>query len=105
VYALCELVRDLIPTRGLLAELAPCHVKYPIIVETDSQSAIALIRNGNHARSRHYGRYVNFVNDELTRGTIELRFTPGTLLRADMLTKTIPGSQLKEICKTEFALY
>jgi hypothetical protein len=105
VSAMCDVVRDLIPLRGLIAEIFPSHVSYPIVIETDSQSAIDLVRNGSNPRSRHFGRRVNYVNDELERGNIVLQFTPGKELRADMLTKSIPGSQLSQVCREDYGLY
>jgi hypothetical protein len=105
VSAICDLVKDLIPIRGLIAEISPTLVSYPVVIETDSQSGIDLIRNGSSARSKHYALRLDFIREELNKGNIALVYRPGADLRADMLTKAITGPKLAQVSKDEYCLY
>src|SRR5207253_9791656 len=49
---------------GLVSELAPQHLLYPIEILTDSQSEIDTIVAVGNTRSKHFLRSVNFVKDE-----------------------------------------
>src|SRR5207253_843461 len=105
VNAICDVVKDLLPMRGLVSEICPDLLKYPIEIFTDSKSAIDLARSGGNSRSKHFDRRLNFVRDEVARGNIELVYKPGNELKADVLTKNISGKKLREVMKKDFSLY
>jgi hypothetical protein len=105
VNAICDVTQALMPIRGLVSELCPSLLVYPIVVKTDSKSAIDMVRTGGNARSRHFDRRFNFVKDEVMRGNIKLVHIPGTELVADVLTKNVSGKKLSSVMKESFALY
>lgn len=103
--AMCQLVKHLIPIRGLLSELHRALLKYPITVYTDSRSAIDLLINGGSSQSRHYTRKIQYVQDEVKLKNILVTFTPSTDMPADALTKHLTSSKVIYFMKEFFGLY
>ena len=55
---------------------------------TDSQSAISLARNPQfHGRAKHLDIRHHFVRDQVTSGTVELKYCCTENMVADILTK------------------
>ena len=96
LIALSEAVREVRWTWGLLGELQPRVVEYPVIVETDSQSVIDMVNNlGIGARSKHYARKLWTVRDQVKLGNVKLCYKESRSLAADMLTKPVTREVLK----------
>ena len=105
VIALSAMTKELESVRGVVFELCPETLQYPIVVDCDSRSAIQLVENGGSSESKHYLRPVNSVRDEVMNANIRLRYTPSEKLAADFLTKVTSGKRSIEVVKQECLLY
>ena len=62
----------------------------PITLKGDNQSSIALANNPVlHTRTKHIDIQHHYIRDEVTRGRINLVYTPTELMLADGLTKPL----------------
>ncbi|KAG7536881.1 hypothetical protein ISN44_As13g008040 [Arabidopsis suecica] len=76
-------LRELLPILGI-------EVTAPITLHSDSLSAIMLAANPVfHARTKHVGRDVHFVRDEIIRGVIATKHVSTTSQLADIMTKAL----------------
>ncbi|KAG7577529.1 Integrase catalytic core [Arabidopsis thaliana x Arabidopsis arenosa] len=87
--AMADTVSELLWLRALLPALGiKCDA--PIILYSDSLSAISLAKNPvYHARTKHVGRDVHFVRDEIINGTIATKHVKTTSQLADIMTKAL----------------
>jgi hypothetical protein len=97
--------KELMSIRGMVSQVSPESVQYPIVVETDSKSAIELIENGGGRNCKHFLRRVNFVREEVEKQNIRLRHVPSGEMCADMFTKNLAGVKIAKVSEEHFALY
>ena len=84
--------------RQLCAELSATPPTDPTVIFEDNQSTIAMSRSPQfHGRSKHIGIKYHFVRDQVTEGTIKLKYCPTTEMVADMLTKGLPKDQFMKL--------
>ena len=105
VEAMCLGVKLMKPITGLLSEICPGSLEYPIVLETDSRSGMELIINGGSSNSTHYLRRINILRNEVDNGNVRMKFIPSSQCSADILTKPCTGIKTGEIAKKEFLLY
>lgn len=68
----------------------------PTTLYSDSQSAIALTRDGSyHARTKHIDIHYHFIRFVVQDGTIKLVYCPTDDMTADTLTKALPSAKAK----------
>ena len=52
-----------------------------------------------HSRSKHVDIKYYFVKDQVTKGTVELKYCPTTKMVADLLTKGLPKDLFMKLRK------
>ena len=68
----------------------------PITLYSDSQSAIALTKDGSyHARTKHIDIRYHFIRFAVQNGSIKLIYCPTDEMTADILTKALPNIKVK----------
>jgi hypothetical protein len=68
----------------------------PITLHCDSQSAIALTKDGSyHARTKHIDIRYHFIRFVVQNGSISLIYCPTEQMTADILTKALPNTKVK----------
>ncbi len=83
--ALSGVTQEAMWLRQLISELN--HLEVTVIYE-DNQSAISMSQNAQfHGRAKHIDIQHHFVREQVSAGTIELKYCPSGLMVADMLTK------------------
>jgi hypothetical protein len=71
-------------------------LKNPIPLYSDSQSAIALTKDGSyHARTKHIDIRYHFIRFVVQNGSIDLIYCPTDDMTADTLTKALPSIKAK----------
>ena len=86
--------------RRLIGELFK-PVTEPTTLYSDSQSAIALTKDGSyHARTKHIDIRYHFIRFIVQDGTINLIYCPTEDMTADMLTKALPNSKAKHFARS-----
>ena len=76
-------LRDLLPSLGIKCD-------YPIILHSDSLSAINLAKNPvGHKRTKHVGLDCHFIRDEILRGKIATKHVSTSTQLADIFTKAL----------------
>jgi len=94
--AMADTVSELLWLRALLPALG-IQCTAPIILHSDSLSAISLAANPvYHARTKHVGRDVHFVRDEIIGGTIATKHVSTTSQLADIMTKALGKREFEE---------
>ena len=87
--AMAETVSEILWLLQLLPSLG-IEVETPITIHSDSLSAIMLAKNPVfHARTKHVGRDVHFLRDEIIRGVVEPKHVSTTSQLADIMTKAL----------------
>ncbi|KAI0991612.1 hypothetical protein K3495_g16575 [Podosphaera aphanis] len=71
---------------------------------TDNQSALALAKGTNSARTKHIDVAYHYTRECITNGDIELEYIPTDKMLADILTKPLPNPKLCPIAKRIFGL-
>ena len=104
IYAIAETCRELVHIRGLLQELAPDLVPSPTILYTDSYSAMYLVLNGGSARTKHFHKRVNFIQDYIKQYDLALKYMPTNTIPADLLTKATPHSTCQQTLATFYGI-
>lgn len=91
LLSICEGTRELIWFTTFLSELQfDRYIEIPIILYTDSKSAIDWVQgNSSTARTKHLGRKYHFVKEEVKKGNVKLQFTATDDMQADILTKSL----------------
>lgn len=73
-------------------------VKYPILIKADNQSAIQMVINHKFSNStKHIETKYHFIKDVKEQGTIEIQYCPAEINIADMLTKPLGATKLKQL--------
>ena len=71
-----------------------------IVLFEDNQSAISMSKNTQfHGRSKHISIKYHFVRDQVSEGTVELKYCPTQDMIADMLTKGLAKDQFTKLRK------
>jgi hypothetical protein len=98
LLAMVDCAKEIVWARGFLQELCYFGKTLPAtLVETDSQSAIAILATvGMHGRSRHYRRQIVFLQSLMGDLKIALKYRDGKSLASDLLTKPINGNVWKK---------
>jgi hypothetical protein len=88
--------KEVIWFRRILSEIFR-PLEHPVILHSDSQSAIALARSQGqfHARTKHIDIRWHFIRYCIDNGSIELRYCPTEDMTADLLTKPLPSGKAK----------
>ena len=72
----------------------------PITLYSDSQSAIALTKDGSyHARTKHIDIRYHFIRFVVQDGSINLIYCPTDDMAADILTKALPNIKAKHFAQ------
>ena len=67
-------------------------------IRVDNKSAIALTKNPVfHGRSKHIHRRFHFIRDCVEKEQVEVEHIPGSLERADILTKSLGRTKFVEM--------
>lgn len=80
-----------------------CHdfninIKYPILVQADNQSAIKMVSNHKFSNStKHVETRYHFIKDIKEKNVINIVYCPAELNIADMLTKALGATKLKQL--------
>lgn len=86
---MADTVQEILWFRQLLPALG-IDCSAPIVVHSDSLSAIQLARNPVfHARTKHVGNDCHFIRDEIIRGVITTKHVSSKTQLADILTKAL----------------
>ena len=73
----------------------------PIILYSDSQSAITLTKDGlYHAQTKHIDIWYYFIWFIVQEGAINLIYCPTEDMTANILTKALPNSKAKHFAKS-----
>ena len=74
------------------------EVKKPVKLMQDNLSAIGIVNNGgSFNRSKHMVARHGFVKQHMDLGDVILQHCPGEVMPADMLTKPLDGTRLKQL--------
>ena len=91
--ALSSAAQEAVWLRQLTTELGSSPETATIIFE-DNQSAIAMTRNPQfHGRAKHIAIKYHFIREQVSKGTIELKYCPSNQMLADMFTKGLSREQ------------
>ena len=76
-------------------------VTKPMTLYSDSQSAIALTKDGSyHARTKHIDIRYHFIRFVVQNGSIKLIYCPTEEMTADILTKALPNTKAKHFANS-----
>ena len=85
--ALSSAVQESVWLRQLIKELENSP-ETPTRILEDNQSAIAMTKNPQfHGRAKHIDIRHHFIREQVSRGTVQLKYCPTTEMTADILTK------------------
>lgn len=83
--------------RELLSEITGWELQ-KVKIRVDNKSAIALIKNPVfHGRSKHIHTRYHFIRECVKNDQVKVDFVPGVEQRADILTKALARTKLKEM--------
>ena len=75
-------------------------LKNPITLYSDSQSTIALTKDGSyHAWTKHIDIQYHFIRFEVQKKSINFIYCPTENMTADILTKALPNIKAKHFAK------
>ena len=87
--AATEAARQAIWLQDLLSEITGWKVKR-VLIKIDSKSAIELTKNPVfHGKSKHIHKRYHFIRECIERELVDVEHVPGTLQKADILTKAL----------------
>ena len=74
------------------------HESKKVTIKVDNKSAISLTKNPVfHGRSKHIHRRFHFIRECVENEQIEVEHVPGSMQRADILTKSLSRVRFKEM--------
>lgn len=95
--ALASAAQESLWLQQLLADLNKEQTKTMVIFE-DNQSAICMSRNPQfHGRSKHIAIKYHFIRDQVSNGSIELKYCKTNDMVADIMTKGLSGEQFEKL--------
>jgi hypothetical protein len=90
--ATTEATKEACWLRLLLEDLGHSQLQ-PTLIKSDSQGALALVKNPvYHSRTKHIDIRHHFVREKYTDGTVNFEYCPTSDMIADILTKSLPKS-------------
>ena len=96
--AACEAAKEATWLKQLFTEMGE-PLPDPVIIFSDSKSAMALIQNPvHHERSKHIAIRHHFVREKVGDHTVAFEYTPTEELIADILTKGVPEAKTRFCC-------
>ena len=99
--AVYDFVPQIIWIKQLISELFPNRgdVNLPAVLHQDNMSTITLAEKGQFliAKSKHALLRYNFVNEQVKDGKILVKYLPTGEMKADPLTKPMPGEKARRI--------
>ena len=98
IKAIDALIREIIWMRGFLAELGFAQEK-PTTIYVDNESSIAITTSMNNMSTKvsHMIMRINFIQQEILAGTVELKSIRSENELADILTKPLLFQPLEQI--------
>jgi hypothetical protein len=97
LYAGCDLVRELIWLRAMMAELGFSQ-SGPTLVHEDNQAFIIMSGLRRlHKRTKHIDTRFHFVREQVADGTIKLEYINSKFNIADLLTKALPAPLFRRL--------
>ncbi|UYV70659.1 hypothetical protein LAZ67_8000192, partial [Cordylochernes scorpioides] len=99
LMAICEGTKELKWFMNFLSEIGhQSCVEIPLVLKTDSKSAIDWIKGtSHHCRTKHINRKYFFVKDEVSKGNLRISFVNSEAQEADLLTKRLPGDRIQRL--------
>jgi hypothetical protein len=89
LYALCEVVKEILWLQGLLRELG-LSIESPTTARCDNQSTILIAYNGiKGERTKHIDTKYHFIVDTLASGAVQSQWISTVNQQADILTKPL----------------
>ena len=96
-YALAETVREIKWIKSLLKDFN-INITSSIPIHIDSQSCIKMIENEKFSnQTKHIDVRYHFAREEIINGSIKLVYEPTNSNIADMLTKPLAGTKIKNL--------
>jgi hypothetical protein len=101
--AAAQAAKEAIWIRSFLGELDVLQ-DWPITIETDSQSALSLMKNvGYSARSKHVDIQVHFVRETIMKEYVQFMYVNTEMQVADSLTKAVTREKV-EYCRRKMGV-
>ena len=100
--ALASATQEAVWLRQLLTCINPQinGLKIPTRIYEDNQSTICMAKNHQfHGRSKHIDIKFHYVREQVSFGSIELKYCRSEDMTADLLTKSLPTNQFKKLRK------
>ena len=89
--------RELLRLQELLKEIG-LPVTEPMSMLMDNQAAIKMLESeGSMASAKHVDVRMKFICDYAKKGIVKPEFVESKLMRADLLTKTLPAPTVAEL--------
>ena len=89
LYAEGAAMSEVLWLRGLLGEMG-LRVQEPSMILGDNQSTIALSEHGvKSERTKHVDVKYHFITDEISKGSVGVKWVPSAEQQADILTKAL----------------
>ena len=97
LVAASEAALMLISTQALVTDVLP-EQEARLSLRVDNKAAVSISSEGMGSwRTRHLKIRYHWLREKFSDGSIGITFVPGTLQRADIGTKPLPGDRLKEL--------
>ncbi|UYV77448.1 hypothetical protein LAZ67_15001048 [Cordylochernes scorpioides] len=99
LMAICEGTEGMKWFMNFLSEIGQQScVGIPLVLKTDSNSAIDLIKGtSHHCRTEHINRKYFFVKDEVSKGNLRISFINSESREADIFTKRLPEDRIQRL--------
>ena len=92
--ALASAAQEAVWMRQLTSDLKNGPIG-PTVIFEDNQSTICMAQNPQfHGRAKHIGIKYHFIREQVSNGTVELKYCRSEMMVADMLTKGLCQDQL-----------
>ena len=96
---LASTAQEAVWLRQLTTELGSGSTKATTIFE-DNQAAISMSKNPQfHGRAKHISIKYHFIHEQVSDGTVTLKYCPTQSMVADMLTKGLQRDQFTKLCQ------
>ncbi len=90
----CSAVKEISWLKKLCRDLGLNIGRVPLFC--DNQCAVSLVKNpGNHPKAKHIDTQFHFIREEHLKGSVEIKWTSGKDLIADVMTKPLPEATFK----------
>ncbi|KXJ62359.1 hypothetical protein RP20_CCG018221 [Aedes albopictus] len=89
--AMSSCVSETIWLAGLMADLQPDALPYPVPIYEDNQGAIAMAEREETRRVKHIDVKYHFIRNVVADGKVKLVYVPTQKQQADILTKSLPA--------------